>query len=368
MFALYTVYYKSNQLDENKIILNIDSPESVEPGREFDVKLSVANNNKVVIDRAYLEFEFEKSTNSGGVANVDKREYTYQNLGLSMTKVENISNIKVYGRNGDNVTLHAKLIYQIAGNNAQFVKSLNKDIKILPRQITLSVNGPKDIDGGVAFTYKVIVKNDSDRDMGKSRVVFAFPAEYNTISASSPLNDRNEWEIDSIKKGDTLENSIIATQGGINGEQKAIRVKLEELVNDDLGAIINDNDYQYSLIYLPLSVSADLKVNHSITHNIYVGQQGTLGIYWENTLNESISNLSFNVILDGTSTLIDKSTFPALSDIPAGDKSMIEIPIIGKAEADGYMHLSITANGDRLQSTVTNTKIGSTDFLIKVRN
>lgn len=366
-YSGYIVYYKANQLDESKIAFSIDAPDSVEPGKDFDIKIITGNSNKIPINNMIIDFQYDKSLSGNGVINAYKKSYNYQNLEYGNTKIENIENIKLYGRNDDTVKLRAHLSYQIQGNNGIFVKDFSKEVKLLPRQISIKIEGPKDIDSGEAFTYKVTVKNDSDRDIGKARITFAFPAEYSTLAASSTLNEKNEWEIFNFNKGGEYYNTIIATQGGINGEQKAVRVKLEEVV-DDVPAIINDAAYDYNIIYLPLMVTAKLKVNHSNTNYMYSGQGGLLTVSWENALNESISNLYFVLSYNGTSTTVSKDNFPDLADIVAGNKSSVELPLIGQADADGNMRISITAYGDRLQSSVANNKLGSADISIKIRN
>lgn len=363
----YSFYYKANQLDETKIILNINAPDTVEPGKEFYIKLSTTNNNRIKVTDAHLDLEYKKSLSGDGISNVVKTSYTYGELPRSLVKMENIENIKLYGRSDDIIKFKASLHYKIEGNNAIFIKEYEKDIKLLPRQISVSIEGPKDIDAGEAFTYKVIVKNDSDRDIDMAKVSFAFPAEYNPISSSVELSSNNEWDISSFKKGQELSNTIVATQGGINGEEKVVRVKLEEMV-DNVPAIINDANYVYNIIYLPLTLVSKLKINHNNTSYIYQGQTGTLALSWENSLNEAISNMYFRIDYNGTTTQIDKQNYPNLSEIVARDKSMIEIPLIAQGDKDGNMHITVTAYGDRLQSTVTNTKLGSTDILIKVRN
>ncbi len=362
----YTIYSSSNQLDDKKIILNIDAPDSVEPGKDFNIKISTANNNKVNVINASLQLEYEKSLSGIGIANIIKSNYNYNTLSNGTVRNEVLTGVKIYGRSGSIVKVHAKLLYKIEGNNGQFYKVVDKEIKILPRQLSIKIEGPKDLDGGEIFTYKVIIKNDSDNDIQQSKISFAFPAEYKTISASSPLNQKDEWELDKINKGEEITNTIKAVQSGINGEQKAIRIKMEEIV-DGLPAIISDATYEYSLVYLPLNIYAKLKVDHSTSNIIYDGQEGLLNITWNNSLPESISNMHFEINTNGMTTLVDKSVFPALLDIPAGDKSYIEIPLIGKADMDGNMHIKITAYGDRLQASVSNNKIGSTEMIIKVK-
>ena len=367
IYAAYAIYYKANQLDESKIAFSVDAPDSIEPGKDFDIKIITSNGNKIPISNIIINFQYDKSLSGSGVINAYKKSYNYSNLEYGNTKIENIENIKLYGRNDDMVKLKAHLSYQIQGNNGTFVKDVYKEIKLLPRQISIKIEGPKDIDAGEAFNYKVIVRNDSDRDIGKARMTFAFPAEYITLTASSTLNEKNEWEIFNFNKGGEYSNSIVATQGGINGERKAVRVKLEEVV-DDIPAIINDATYDYNIIYLPLMLTAKLKVNHSNTNYIYNGQKGTLNLLWENNLNESIANLYFVLSYNGTSTIINKDNFPDLVEISAGNKSSIELPLIGQPDIDGNMRISIVAYGDRLQSSITNNKLGSTDISIKVRN
>ena len=367
IYAAYAIYYKANQLDESKIAFSVDAPDSIEPGKDFDIKIITSNGNKIPISNIIINFQYDKSLSGSGVINAYKKSYNYSNLEYGNTKIENIENIKLYGRNDDMVKLKAHLSYQIQGNNGTFVKDVYKEIKLLPRQISIKIEGPKDIDAGEAFNYKVIVRNDSDRDIGKARMTFAFPAEYITLTASSTLNEKNEWEIFNFNKGGEYSNTIVATQGGINGERKAVRVKLEEVV-DDIPAIINDATYDYNIIYLPLMLTAKLKVNHSNTNYIYNGQKGTLNLLWENNLNESIANLYFVLSYNGTSTIINKDNFPDLVEISAGNKSSIELPLIGQPDIDGNMRISIVAYGDRLQSSITNNKLGSTDISIKVRN
>ncbi len=367
MYAAYAIYYKANQLDESKIVFTIDAPDSVEPGKDFDIKIITSNNNKTAINNLSIDLQYDKSFSGNGVVNSYKKFYNYSNLEYGNTKIENIENIKLYGRNDDIIKLKAHLTYQIQGNNGVFVKDQIKEIKLLPRQISIIIEGPKDIDAGEAFNYKVTVKNDSDRDINKARVTFAFPAEYNTLAASSTLNEKNEWEVFNFNKGAEYVNNIIATQGGINGEEKAVRVKLEEIV-DEVPAIINDTAYKYNIIYLPLMLTAKLKVNNSSTNYIYSGQKGVLNLSWENNLNQSINNLYFILSYNGTSTIVNKDNFPDLIDIGAGNKSSIELPLIGQADLDGSMRISIVAYGDRLQSNITNNKLGSTDISIKVRN
>lgn len=367
IYTAYSFYYKANQLDENKIILSINAPDTVEPGKEFYIKLSTTNNNRINIIDAHLDLEYKKSLSGDGISNVVKTSYVYGELTRALVKIENIDNIKLYGRSDDVIKFKASLHYKIVGNNGVFVKEYEKEVKLLPRQISINIQGPKDIDAGEAFTYKVTVKNDSDRDIDMAKVSFAFPAEYGPISSSVELSSNNEWDISSLKKNQELSNTIVATQGGINGEEKVVRVKLEEIV-DDIPAIINDANYVYNIIYLPVTLVSKLKVNRNNTSYIYQGQAGTLALSWENSLNESISNMYFRVDYNGTSTQIDKNIYPSLSEIVARDKSAIEIPLIAQADKDGNMHITITAYGDRLQSNVTNTKLGSTDILIKVRN
>ena len=366
-YSGYMIYYKANQLDESKISFSVDAPDSVEPGKDFDIKIITGNSNKMPINNMIIDFQYDKSLSGSGVINAYKKSYNYQNLEYGNTKIENIENIKLYGRNDDIVKLKAHLSYQIQGNSGTFVKDISKEIKLLPRQISVKIEGSKDIDSGEAFNYKVTIRNDSDRDIAKARITFAFPAEYSTLAASSTLNEKNEWEIFNFNKGGEYTNTIVAVQGGINGEQKAVRVKLEEVV-DDIPAIINDASYDYNIIYLPLMVTAKLKVNHNNTNYMYSGQKGLLTLSWESGLSESISNLYFVLSYNGTSTIVNKDNFPDLADIVAGNKSSIELPLIGQADVDGSMRISIVAYGDRLQSSVTNNKLGGTDVSFKIRN
>lgn len=365
-FGSYTLYYKSNQLDENKINVTIDSPDSVDPGSPFDIKLTTSNSNKMAINNVHINLEYDKSLSAGGVKNIEKKEFSYDIVTYGAAKMENINNNLVYGKNGDTVQIKVKITYYINGNSAQFYKSISKEVKLLPRQVSIKIEGPQDIDTGEAFTYKVIVKNDSEQNIQKAQVSFAFPAEYNTLQSSDMLNTKSEWIIGKIEKGSEFVNTIVATQMGISGEKKAIRIKLEDVI-DNVPAVINNYDYEYSLIYQPLNVSAKLNVDHNNSSYIYKGQSGMLNIFWENTLNEAITDLHFVIIYNSTSTNINKEYYPQLADIAAGSNGSISIPIIGDGDKSGNMRIGIVAYGDRLQASITNNKIGNADILVKVR-
>ena len=366
VFGAYTLYYKSNQLDESKINMMIDSPDSVDPGAPFDIKITTSNGNKISINNVHVNLEYNKSLSASGIKNIEKKEFYYDTVTYGGAKMENISNNLLYGKNGDIVSVKVKITYSVDGNSAQFYKSINKDIKLLPRQISIKIDGPQDIDTGEAFTYKVTVKNDSDQDIQKAQVSFSFPAEYNTLQASAPLNPKNEWIIGKIAKGTEFVDTIVATQMGISGEKKAIRIKLEDVI-DNVPAVINNYNYEYSLIYQPLNVSAKLKVDHNDSSYIYKGQEGILNILWENTLNEAITDLHFVIIYNSTSTNLTKDYYPQLADIAAGSNGFISVPLRGDGDKNGDMRIGIVAYGNRLQSSITNDKIGNADILVKVR-
>ena len=366
-YGAYTLYYKSNQLDENKISVSLDSPDSIEPGKSFNIKVITSNYNKIAINNVKIDIEYDKSTDSNGVKNVNKKEIIYDTMTYGVAKIENLDNNTVYGRGGDTIQLKLKLSYQISGNGAQFYKNINKEIKLLPYQISVKIDGPKDIDTGEAFTYKIIVKNDGEQDIDNGHVTLSFPAEYNTLQASTPLDSKSQWLIGKIVKGNEYINTVVATQMGVSGENKVIRAKLEETV-DNASAVVNNYDYEYNIIYQPLILSTKLKVDHSDSNYIYKGQAGTLNISWENTIHEAITNLHFVLVYNSTSTNINKDNYPNLADIGGGTTGSISVPIIGDGDKNGIMRVGIIAYGDRLQSSMSNDKVGNSDIAIKVKD
>ncbi|HSE56767.1 MAG TPA: hypothetical protein VLB02_01635 [Candidatus Paceibacterota bacterium] len=242
MFVLgYAVLRGGNTLSAKNVDVTILGNSFIAGGESLPVAVEVANRNAVALLEAVLTIEYPKGSLDASGAEVIRIRKDLGTVPAGKAKSESFEAV-LYGEQGTERTIKARLEYRLPNSNTPFVKEGTLAVSISSSPVNLTIDGPKTVPANQPVTFTIqteLIAEQANKDM---ILKIDYPTGFKYQSSSvAPISGNNVWSLAALTKGSPKAITIEGIAGGQSGEEKSFRVYT--------GAQDAENPTKFSVVY-----------------------------------------------------------------------------------------------------------------------
>ncbi len=303
MFLAYKYYFDKSQVSSERISLTSDIPLDVKAGESNNFKIEINNGNKVVIKDVKVKFTYQKGFTREGETDTLTKDFLFGDVvanGYMATSTDYL----FIGSEGDIRKVKLTLTYKVENSNAEFNKTLEKEVKIITPLASVKISGSNDVVEDYENTYTFKVKNLSLKNFIRSKLVVEMPNGF--VIKKNAEEDATHFFIENLPLGEEREYRVTGYFKNSIGQTKNIRSYVAEVKeNDETGS-------SYATDVLEVNINASV-----ITYKTQVEVQGEKlnyflrsrdGVQKQNNLELTIGNIGNDYISDLNVILTNKNT------------------------------------------------------------
>ena len=294
-----------NQISGENIAIELTGPFTVGGGEVMPIQVGVTNANAVPIQAATLIIEYPLGTQS---STEEGKELFIERLPLESVSSGETLNIPlraiVFGEENAEKTISASIEYRVEGSNATFFKEADPlRFKISSSPVVLQLAANEKISSGQETEITLTVTSNAPNPLTDVLVKAEYPLGFD-FSTAAPLPDagNSTWRIGELAPEESVE---IVVRGVVVGKES------DELAAHFSVGVPNERDpLRLASVFTSATanfeieqpfIDIDFKVGRSDNSVavIEVGQQVTMSIDLENTLDDTIYDAVIEVALSG---------------------------------------------------------------------
>lgn len=308
----FSVYRGALTLSSKNVDLVVLGSSFVAGGEELPIQVEIVNKNSTALNNATLTVDYPKGATDVAGSDIVHIEKNLGTVESGKTKSEEFSVI-LYGEQGTDRLITARLSYTLAGSSSTFQKEKIFSVKISSSPLTLTLDAPAALASNQPFTLTLrnLFTGDNLLSNVLARVEYPNGFVYQS-STPAPLSGNNVWALGDLQKGAEQTISIKGKLIGEEGDEKAFRVYVgtPESVTDSRIAVVY-NSALHTLTLAEPFIASELFINGESTDIVAVpvGSPVIGMVSWTNTSGTRVSNPTFSLILSGES--IDTSSVRA---------------------------------------------------------
>lgn len=289
----------------------ITGPSTVPSGGDEVYKIELDNKDpqKLVgmqLELVYADGETYQNSSPNAI-NLEGTLFPVPDLSSGQNAVV-IVKAKVTGNVNEAKVLTARLHYQYANFNSQFVKEQTFSVILTAAGIAMDLTGPQNANNGQLITYNLAYQNNADSPAQNARVTMQYPAGFSFASANpSPSLGTDTWDLGTLQSNATGTIQIIGTfnsaQPGAN-----LTATANFLILGKDGNYFTQNSVQLitAISNQPLLTSQTVSPAGPVVNP---GDNLTYSIKYQN--NATVAATAVNVVATLDSPVFDLSTIQA---------------------------------------------------------
>ena len=300
-----------NTTSPQNIDVQVLAPSLVDGGKEATFEIIVTNRNAAPLQLADLVLDYP----SGALDPTDPtKSLTHDRISIGSIKsgeqVKKTVSALLYGQEGTQETLGARLEYSVAGSNAVFEKQGQASFTIGSAPVSVTISSPSSVIAGDQFAIDVNVRSNATSPVENVAIEGQYPFGFSVLSASpSGVAGNTLWRLGTLAPGASQTIHIVGTIDASNGDQRIFRFLA--------GSNSNPTDTHVDVPFLTVPqtltveqpfITGSIAVNGQTGNNISVSAGGTLQgtVTWQNNLTDAVSDLELDLSFDGPA--VNKNT------------------------------------------------------------
>ena len=237
--ATYIVLSRSNIVSTDNLDLALKGPVSVRGGDEFNLQISLANNNSIALESVDMIVSFPEGTRQSD--NPEKELLRYRK-DLGTIESGQIINEQVkallFGLEQSEQIVTVAIEYRTVGSNAIFQKEKSYKVPILSAPLNLVLSASDEVYSGDHTAILVDVGQGSSQLLRNILLVADYPSGFKFEGANpQPIFGNNVWMIGDVASGTVRQIKINGTLEGQEGEKKFFRITAGTKAKDKNNAI-----------------------------------------------------------------------------------------------------------------------------------
>lgn len=302
-FLAYKYYFDKSQVSSERISLTNDMPLDVKAGENNNFKIEINNGNKVSIKDVKVKFTYQKGfTREGEIDNFTK-DFLFGDVvanGYMATSTEYL----FIGSEGDVRKVKLTLTYRVENSNAEFNKTLEKEVKIITPLASVKISGSNDVIEDYENTYTFKVKNLSLKNFIRSKLVVEMPNGF--VIKKNAEEDATHFFIENLPLGEEREYKVTGYFKNSIGETKNIRSYVAEVKeNDETGSSYANDVYEVNINSSVISYKTQVESQGEKLSYFIKTRDGVQKV---NNLELSIGNIGTDFVSDLNVILTNKVT------------------------------------------------------------
>jgi hypothetical protein len=308
LFAM-TKLLTGGNLSTGAVELTLLTQPFVDGGENLPVTIQLVNNNATQIETADIIFEYPTTSFADGEI---RRERVSLNTVKAGETLFQDFDIKLFGEEGEERTLTAKVEYRVQGSNAIVVNDTTTVVTIRSTPIQVLVEGRDASIPNQEYTFDIIVNSNATTVTSNIITQVEYPQGFTFISAEPvPSFDVNTWVLGDIEPGTSRTINVTGMLVGEVGDGKVFRVSLGEQDPRNerkIATIYGSQTQQVSLA--PSFLDARIAVSGNSSNRLIIpaAQKTTVNVVWQNTLPVQLRNITLEAELSGNAYTVSGVT------------------------------------------------------------
>ena len=301
--AGYSLYYGGNTVSADKIEIDIQGPTTIAGGDTVPLLITITNKNSVQIENAAIEIDFPNSTRSATDALAAYPRYT-ERLGTlaSGETVTRSVKVRLFGGEGEILSLPVSFSYGTSASNATFVKKSSYELTVSSTPLSVSIDMPIEITSGTSFTIALTARSNASVPIENVVLSGAFPFGFSVISSSIPIHG-SSFLLGTLSPGASKTIMLTGTLLAQGSGQPVFHFTIgtAKTANDSaLSVSYLTQDAEIKIIAPSITTTLSLNGDTSGTSVIAPGGHQSATISYTNTLPTSVSNVVVAISISGS--------------------------------------------------------------------
>ncbi|MDB4991877.1 MAG: hypothetical protein JWL75_122 [Parcubacteria group bacterium] len=396
--AAFLVFHGTRSFSSDQVVIQAQSNTAIASGDTVSIVITVHNGNPTAMNNATLLASLPPGTRAGDGTDAPLTQYT-DVLGTVPPggDVTRTIQAKLFGTEGQSLTIPIKVSYSADGSNASFESKKDYSITVSTSPISVQVQTLSQTPSGQPLTLTVVVRSNASADVQNVALSAVYPAGFSLSKTDPAASGTNFFNLGTLVPGD---QKIIKITGTLTGQSTDLRVFrfTAGSANPDgtssLGNSFAEGDATIAITNPFLNVG--LSLNRESADSVLASPGDVIGamLTWQNTLAGTLANASIKVALSGNaldtktisggtgfyrssdgSVIFDSSNNTSLASLSSGDTGAgsftfgIKSPAALNGIKNPIVTLTVSVTGQQasqggaaqtLSSTLTRTvKIGS---------
>ncbi len=313
--AFFFLSDNRNVVSAGKIDISVTGPVSIGAGDMLPLAIEIKNRNAATLEVADLILEYPDGTRS---ADDVTEEITDYRVGLGDIKpgvtIATTTKAILFGEEGGTRDIHITLEYRIAGSGAIFVKESVFTVSIGTAPLSLTVDGPKNVNSGDDVDLTIEVRSNSEVPMENAVVKAEYPFGF-TFTEADPEASYSDtlWALGDIEPEGKRTIHIKGTLEGQQDEERIFRFDLGVASKEDTTTIGTtfvraEHDMKIERPFINLTLGLNGSEKESIIAAPGSIVRGELS--WRNNLGVKMADGVLTIKLEGSS--FDEGSVSAL--------------------------------------------------------
>jgi hypothetical protein len=397
--AAFLVFHGIRSFSSDRVAIQAQSVASIASGDTVSIVITVHNGNPTALNNATLFASLPEGSRTGDGTDAPLTQYsdvlgTVPAGGDATRTIQ----VKLFGTQGQSLTIPIKVEYRTDGSNAAFVSQKDYSITVSTSPISVQVQTLSQTASGQPLTLTVIVRSNASAPVQNVALSAQYPSGFTVQKTDPAASGTNFFTLGTLVPGDQKIIKISGVLIGQNADTRTFRFTAGSVNpngTSSLGNSYAEGDATLAITHPFLNVA--LSLNRESADSVIASPGDTIGamLTWQNTLTSTLTNASIKIAVTGnalaansvsggsgfyrssdSSVIFDSSNNTPLASLAAGDTGAgsftfaIKSPSALTGTKNPTVNLTVSVTGQQpsqggasqsLSSTVTRTvKIGTT--------
>ncbi|HVV38728.1 MAG TPA: hypothetical protein VHD31_00145 [Candidatus Paceibacterota bacterium] len=305
-----------NTTSPQNIDVEVIAPSLIDGGKEADFEVIITNRNTTSLELADLVIDYPDGARS---AADPTKSLTHDRISIgtitSGEQVKKTFSALLYGQEGAQEAIAARLEYSVSGSNAVFEKQGQALFTIGSAPVSVSIDAPSKVIAGDSFGIDITVRSNATTPVDNVTIEAQYPFGF-SVSNTNPAAAAGGtlWRFGTLAPGTTKVIHITGSIDAADGDERVFRFLAGS--NSDP----TDTHVRVPFLTVPQTLSVEhpfitgsVSIEGKTGQNISVSAGGTLQgqVSWQNNLSDSISDLQLELSFSGPS--VDKNSINSQS-------------------------------------------------------
>lgn len=295
LYAGVQYYLDQNSVSAEKIVLNLNLPDYVDSGKEMEEFITIENKNKTTLENTSLRISYQKGVRENGEADMENKTLNMGSL-IKNTMYSTSSNFIFLGEENSKFIVSLYLDYKIAGSNAVFTKTLQKEVKISRAQVTLKIDSRENVIADHETTLNITMKNVAQENFLPTNVTVVLPSNFIYKKEDGLQSGRNPvFKVANLKIGEEKEFALTGYFKDSIGLTKTFRVYASEDNGESAGSSFANDQTDILISNYPIRTTFATRINGGQVDRLVLDKEASFSYAIKNVTAGSLDNINVRI-------------------------------------------------------------------------
>lgn len=341
LVAAFIIFYGSRAISNNNVQITVPPSAGIASGDTVSIVVTIHNGNPAALTDATFNATLPDGTRTGDGTDAPLTQYN-DVLGSVPAggDVTRTIQVKLFGQQGQTLTIPMKVQYHTAGSNAMYQSQKDYTITISSSPLSVQVQTLSQTPSGQSFTLTVLVRSNASTAVQDVALTASYPAGFSVQSATPAPSGTNYFNLGTLNPGEQKTVQVRGTLIGQDSDQRVFRFDAGSTNPDGtstLGNTYAEGTATIAITHPFLNVALALNSNSNEPIIVHPGDNVNALMNWKNTLAGTLTNASIRIAFSGNalapgsisggtgfyrssdaSVIFDSTTNSGLASLPAG--------------------------------------------------